>query len=490
MEERLSYNSFEGELHVINTSVAIQLSSFRNELVTARTNVSENSSGSKESAGLVKEQTFPTEDPNRKAGKDAPLKFVNYGVDNLFPQNIEKIIRRNSKLKVGLNITAKDLVGLGLETGVYDYSDNKKVFVPKEFEKFDTFYDRSNVLRNYLALAARQLKTHYMLFVLVILTQDGKKVGALKTIPTRKCRLSEPENGGTHELCYVSNYWHEVGTNVADERVKSYEVIDNFYDSAELLREKVKGSKTREFMYVVKFPTEEDVYALADWVSVVEQGWVDSSNDVPAYKRWLLKNLTTINQILYVSDKYFESIYPDWKELVRDAAKKNENAAVAFSKIEERRRKLVSDIQSKLAGIEKTGNMITAPILSDLVGNTAVETKSITIETIKGDDFSGKFNADANEADAQILFSLGIDPSRFGNLTRTDSQGGTGKREGQNIAQAMEYIAEQLLLEVLYFKRDYDAEPEQKKMQLRIRRAVTPTLDQITPSKRELNPMQ
>lgn len=134
--------------------------------------------------------------------------------------------------------------------------------------------------------------------------------------------------------------------------------------------------------------------------------------------------------------------------------------------------------------------MITSPMLSQIVGNQAVETKAITIETIKTDDYTGKYNADANEADAQILFALSIDPSRFGNLTRTDSQGGTGKREGHNIAQAMEYIFEELLLEILYFKRDYDQEPDQKKMQLRIRRAVTPTLDNITPSKREINPTE
>lgn len=488
MEEKSYFEDSVGnEFHIVEgTNIAIKLSNFRKDMVA----VARDTDAATDNSGrhLVKEQSFPTEDPQRVKATNDAKKFVSYGLDNLFPQNIEKIIRRNSKLRVGLATTAKDLIGLGIETGEYVYQDNKKLFVPKEFKNFDLFYDRANVLRNYTVLAARQLKTHYMLFVLVILSSDGKKVAALKTIPTRKCRLDEQDSTGTHQKCYVSNHWEDGIVTADDERVKSYDVIDTFFDSAVELKSKVENSKKREFIYVVKFPTEEEIYALADWISVIEQGWVDVSNDVPAFKRWLLQNSTTIPQIIYISEKYWSMRYPDWSDLEKRAAKKDDDGKVAFGIMENRRNELVKEIKTKLSGISKSGNMITSPMLRETFGNQSVETKAITIEPIKGNDYTGKYNADANEADSQILFALSIDPSRFGNLTRTDSQGGTSKREGHNIAQAMEYIFEQLLLEVLYFKRDYDADASERKMQIRIKRVVTPTLEEITPSEREIDP--
>jgi hypothetical protein len=486
MEEKYLYNS-NVDLHVLEgLNVAMAFTDFRSELGNPRTI---QPADTDEKRNLLIDSNFPSEDKNEEWNH---YDFVHYGTDNQFPKNLYTIIKRNSKLKVGLGIKARNLIGLGIETGEYLYENNQKKFVPQEFNAFDTFYDRANVFRNYVVPAARALKTYFQCFVSIGLTPDGSKIAYLKVIPNHKCRLSKPTPDGKYKYCYVSNYWDKGTINVKDsKKVKPIPVIDSFFDSAEDLRKISMKGKVKEFMYVLRIPTEEDHYSLPDWVSVIEQGWVDTSNDVPTFKRWLMKNLTTVNQIMYINEKYFETQYPDWNELKKQCSQDKKDSGgskTAFAEMQSRRKKLVDDIQEKLSGLKNSGSLITAPMLRDAAGNTAVESKAIEIETIKGTDFSERFNADANEADTQILFALEIDPSIYGNLTRTDSQGGTGKREGNDIAQASEYIFEQILLEPLYFKRDFDIDPTQTAMQFRIKRVVTPTLDAITPSQRKIDP--
>jgi len=494
MEGKSIINNYEDNIREVEgLGVAIAFTDFRAELagsevVNPRSEKIEEPS---EVTEMMRDTNFKSEDPDEEWNFND---FVKYGVDNQWPQSIEKIIRRNSKLRVGLAHKTRDLIGLGIETGRYDYATGRKQFLPAEFPLFDNFYDRANVFRNYLVPAAAALKKYYMVFVSVMLTEDAKYVAALKVIPNRKCRLSKPNANGTIKLCGISNYWDRGLNTIKDkEKVQVLPVIDSFFDSADTLHEIVKKTKKREFIYVLRVPTEEDFYSLPDYVSVIEQGWVDVSNDVPAFKRWVIKNLTTINLVMYVSESYFEAAYPDWSELKqRCVAHQNDEAErqKSFNEIKRRKDLLVNDIEEKLSGVKKSGKMITVPVLKEAVGNTAYDSKTITIESIKGNDYSGNYNADANEADAQILFALGVDPSITGNLTRTDSQGGTGKREGHNIAQASEYMFEQFLLEPLEFKRDYDKRPGEKGMKFRIARAVTPTLDAITPSERQIQPNQ
>lgn len=487
MSEKLSFNSFSEDFHVIeNMNLGIAFTDFRSELGNPRTVIP---ADPEEKTNLLKDSLFPSEDQNEEYHHGA---FVQYGTDNQFPKNLYTIIKRNSKLKVGLGIKSRDLIGLGIETGEYSYDNNKKQFVPKLYPEFATFYDRANVFRNYIVPAARALKTYYQCFVSVGLTADGAKISYLKVIANQKCRLSKPNSAGQYKDCFISQYWDKGITNVKDDqRVKTVPVIESFFDSAEEMRKLSKNGKIREFIYVLRVPTEEDHYSLPDYVSVIEQGWVDTSNDVPQFKRWVMKNLTTINQVLYVNEKYFELTYPDWNELKKQCSLDRKDVGggqTAFEEMKSRRQKLVDDVQSKLSGFKKSGSMITVPVIKEVFGNSFVETKAIEIETIKGNDFTDRYNADANEADTQILFALEVDPSIYGNLTRKDSQGGTGKREGHNIAQASEYIFEQILLEPLFFKRDFDKNAGEENMQFRIKRAVTPTLDEITPSQRQIDP--
>jgi hypothetical protein len=486
MEEKLNYNTFRDEIEILEgLNIAMLFTDFRADMQTTNDRRPHNNETTQDvKKNLVQDAAFDANDPAEVWNNS---KHYLYGSDNLFPQNIDKIVKKNSKLQVGLGAAARDLLGFGIETGQYDYSEDEKRFKSVRFREFNRFYDRANVFRNYLIPTARNLKKYYVSFVSVIVSKDGSKIAALKSISPTKCRLSKDG-----KFCYISTWWDKgVIDNTDKTKVQTVPVIDSFFDTAAELREKVSKSSTKEFMYVVRFPTEQDVYPLPDWVSIIEQGWVDVSNDVPNFKRWLLKNLTTINQIMYVNEAYFEEKYPDWKQLKSQCKTDTKDAdgkgSTAFAILTARRKELVTQIQAKLKGSDKAGSMITVPMLKEYVGNQTVDSKAITIETVPGTDFTGKYNADANEADAQILFALGIDPAQYGNLTRTDSQGGTGKREGHNIAQASQYVFEQLLLEPLYFKRDFDQTTGEEDLEFRIKRSVTPTLDKITPSQRELN---
>lgn len=412
-------------------------------------------------------------------------KIAHYGTSNQYPNNIYKVINSNSKLKVGIQHAQIELLGGGVETVV----DTDQGYERRVFPAWKKLYDKANFLKNYEILAARSLKTYYMIFASVVFTKDGQKVAAIKALSPKYCRLAKPNINGYSQYCYVSADWeHNTGLDGVPTNHKRLEVIDNFIDSAMLLKERMRKTTNREFCYVVKVPTDELIYPRPDWVSVIEQGWVDVSNDVPKFKRWVMENMTTLNQIMYISESYFEAVYPDWKQLkmiCQKDMKQQVDGKPAYQILEERRKDLVQKVEQKLAGLDKSAKMITAPMIIERLGDKVDLVKSITFEKIDQHNFSNAYNADANEADTQIFASLRLDPSRFGNLTRTDSQGGTGKREAFNIGQSSETMFEELFLELYYFIRDYNGLPQE--MEFQVKRANMPTLDKVTPIERQTN---
>lgn len=431
-----------------------------------------------------KNVTLPVDPVPTKTELGPVPQIVSWGDDNLFPSKLQSIIRKNSKLRKGLALTAAELLAGGVRTGklMYDEQDGEEWFQPMLFPEFREWERLAESRRQYAMLASRNLKTYFNAFVAVVLTPKGDQIALLKTIPASTCRLSAPRPDGSHEFVYISTYWDEGVRPDNTEKVTRIRLLPDWWDQAGVLRYLADTTGDRQFMLHLRIPTDELTYSLPDWYSVVEQGWVDVANNVPLFKTWMMKNITDVDHVMYVRPEYFEMQYPEWTQWESKAQRGDEESA---KKIVEAQEELLSYIEQKLTGLQNAGKLLSIPLLRGAIKDLSAA-KSIIIEKVEKNNYDGKFNIDVQEADTQVLFALGIDPSRYGSQPGSSRQGGSDKREAHNIGQVMEESWEYILLTPYRILRDFNGFDSE--MEFQIRRSQLQTLDQVNATDRQTSP--
>lgn len=425
-----------------------------------------------------------------KRYKDAPKENSGYSdiepydTDNQHPQRLKKLIESNSKLQVGLWNKAVELLGHGIETGIYQTDENTQEdgFKFQRQQEWIDWVKAANTLVNYEVLAARSLVSHYISFVSLILNEDKSKVIVVKARSPLNCRLSKIDATGHTPFCYYSEQWHNNPSIEDIERVQKIPVLDTWFLDFDAFREQLAKGKETEYMLVVRVPTDDSPYPYPDYLSVVRQKYVELSNNVPIWKSAIMKHQTTLNQILYVSEEYYRLKYPNW-QIIAEKAKAGDKESIAF--VREKREKVAMDIHDQITGIDKSGKMILGHLLSN-PNNFADKNlqKSFIVEAVETVQLDGKWIPDGNEADRQILFAIDVDAAQYGGLPGATDTGGSNKRESSNNSQLRKYVFEELQLSVYRFVRDFN---QMGDFDFRIKRALTPTLDQVTAKDRQLN---
>jgi hypothetical protein len=115
--------------------------------------------------------------------------WVNYGVDNLFPQYLRELAQTGA-VHGSLCVSIGEMIaGKGLDAGAY----NKRL---EELKAYDVFYGCSN-----------DLKLYGGFYLEVIYTVDRENVAKMRHLPFEECRLAV--TGEEEEICgvYHSNDW-------------------------------------------------------------------------------------------------------------------------------------------------------------------------------------------------------------------------------------------------------------------------------------------
>jgi len=407
-----------------------------------------------------------------------------YDTDNLHPQRLDKIIKSNIRMSKGAENSAIELLGHGIHTGVFVNDDRTQedTFKFQRQQEWTDFANAANFSKNYAIQAAFEIMTHYICFVSLIFNDDGSKIVALKARSPLECRLSKMEADGSHKFCFISRQWHNNPSIFDKERVKAIPVIDTWFLDFEAIRETVSKSKDREYILVCRLPTADSPYPYPAHLSAIRQKYVELSNNVPIWKTAIMKHQTTLNQILYVSEDYFRLKYPSWQVMV-EKAKAGDKEAITF--VRAKRELVAKDIHDQITGLDNSGKMILGHLLNN-PNNFADKSvqKSFIVEAVEQVKLDGKWIPDANEADRQIDYAWSIDGSQYGGIPGSTDSGGSNKREASNNSQLMKYMFEEVLLEPCRFVRDFN---QMGDFDFKVKRAMTPTLDQVTAKDRQLN---
>lgn len=397
------------------------------------------------------------------------------GKDNKFPQNLRKILAKSPIYKVGLGYSSQQLAGLGLQTGEIIIENREEVFELKQYPQWDDFAKRSNFTQNFYTKACRAIKTYNMCYVHLSLSQHNT-IAAATVLPNTRCRLWGNTNTGEVSHVIVAD-WDRVGSIINKDNSQSYPVIQNWFDTANTFKDQIiKDSTIKEYVFVLRVPSDDIIYNMPDHFSLVESGLIDYANNIINFKKWVMENITTLNQIMFVTQEYMQSRFPEWESWNAQARKGGDKGKEASDKIDAAYDELAKIFSDTASGVEKSGKMIQAPMFDD-------GKESLKFVKVDQNTFDSQYNADAGWVETQIHWALQIDAGLYSAVDGKNNNGGSAKTQTFNIAQLNEWIFEQVLLELPQFISDFNGFGVSS---FRVRRATMYSSDAISADKRQV----
>jgi len=235
----------------------------------------------------------------------------------------------------------------------------EEYFVPVKNTKWDDFEKRAKFILDYYIPSCKAIKTHYEVYVLITLSPK-KIIAKASVLNNDRCRVVGNPDTGEEHFCVVTQ-WEAMGATYDAKKTETYPLIDAWYDPKESLDTLIKEYPTQNsFVYRLKVPSDNVIYALPEHFSIVESGLIDYANNIVNFKSWIMQNMTTLNQILFISREYLETQHPLWSTWESEAKAGGEKGKKAQDTMDRIYDELVSNFTEANSGIKKGGKMLVA----------------------------------------------------------------------------------------------------------------------------------
>lgn len=356
--------------------------------------------------------------------KERPIGLISdyaaWGPNNQEPQDTIAAIRKNTLLGPALLWKANTLVSGGLAAGYVKFVNDKEVFTPIQDKDIENFLRRSAVHR-FVREAALEYYTHWNLFARFRINASGKVAG-VDCLNTCDVRLSNQDaKDGSIKKAYVyANFDQTATPSIAEIKLK-YDLIDPYFDWEEQIKNLPKGVK--EFVYPVQGPDYDyTYYAKSPWNGLRESGWLDIMEEIPKFKKSLLKRQFSFKYHIRLSRSYYEKCIPDYEKIKNDP-----------DKLTAANQTLLSDLNAKLAGSEQAGSNLMS--VDDFYPGSKDPIPGVTITPIDDKIKDGIYIEDSQEAAMHLYGALGIDGTLVSSIPGKTLSGGSGsdKRVAMNI---------------------------------------------------------
>lgn len=380
--------------------------------------------------------------------KEKTTEIASWGKNNDYPQQILKAVRQNGSASSGLRFLRKSHYGNGLVLvrDVPDANGKKetKMVDIAEVPDIQKFFLDSQMNRFWKETIA-DLEYFSIAFPEYILSDNFQQINKVKRQKTAWCRFSLPnKENNLVEYVYISEKFGKETIATTSEYVEEVPLIDSYW-SADQVKEYCKANNIKKFIRPIFYPLlDEAFYPKSEWHSVVENGWLDVANSVPALKKAMFQNQMTIKYLVEIHEMYFEQIYREkWVGFSPDERK-------------EIRRKVIDAVNESLSGNDNAGKSIQS--MKFIIENK--EYSAVSITTIDDKLKDGSYLPEAEAANSEVLFALGVDPSLIGAGIPGGKLGagsGSDKREAFTILSALFKTNRETTLEVYDFISQYNA---------------------------------
>lgn len=380
--------------------------------------------------------------------KDKTAEIASWGKNNNYPQEVLKQVRLNGSASSGLRFLRKSHYGNGLVL-VRDVANEQgkketQMVELAEVEDIQLFFMNSQMNRFWKETIA-DLEYFSIAFPEYILSENFQTINRVKRQKSAWCRFSLPnKENNLVEYVYISEKFGKETVDATSEYVEGVPLIDSYW-SVDQVKEYCKANDIKKFIRPVFYPLiDEAFYPKSEWHAVVESGWLDVANSVPALKKAIFQNQMTLKYIIEIDERYFEKVYlQDWMKFTPD-----ERMNI--------RQKVIDAINSSLTGNENAGKTIQS---MTIVGENDQPYPAVKITPIDDKLKDGSYLPEAEAANSEVLFALGVDPSLIGAGIPGGKLGagsGSDKREAFTILSALFKTNRETTLEIYDFIAQYN----------------------------------
>ncbi|MVN77741.1 hypothetical protein GO988_15515 [Hymenobacter sp. HMF4947] len=365
-----------------------------------------------------------------------------WGPGNDFPQQVMAEIAKSTIIGPVLDWKTRAVYGEGIIYGkVIDYKpDGSEIFQRVKDPVVEAFFRKSKLTR-YGFEGIQGLQYFANAFPELIVSRDRSLITSLCIQDTSFCRYSAQAAGqAVPASVHISANWP--AAQPGDGYTTTVPVLDPYHDPVEALRADKRGYK---YIYPLSLPSPgQALYQVAAWNPIRKSGWLDVAQAIPEFKKQLFVNQLSIKYLIEVDIRYWDWKYPDWKE-----------------KKEDQRKQIIGEeldaFEETMSGTNGAGKTVMAVTMPD-PQNPGGTIKVFTVTAIDDKLKSGMYVEDSQEASSHIYTALQVDPTLSGISPGKGMGSGSGsdKRVAFNAFVATHRFHQDLILEVLYFIRDYN----------------------------------
>ena len=364
-----------------------------------------------------------------------------WGDDNQFPQNVIADADLSTLIGSTIGWKVSALYGGGFQYGKLKYDDNgNETFIPVNNDKVVNQWMRMTNINRYLRESLTNYYHFYNAFPKLTKSRDGKTIAMIQNVDASFCRWQKQnQTNGLIENCFVSARW-ALGGYFGDRQ--TIPVIDPYYDPVY----NIKNRSELQFIYPLSYPTPgKTYYSIAPWNTFRTSKWFDVLKSIPIFKESIMDNQATIKYHVEVAEWWWKMKYPEWDSLastpdVRRALMKKE----------------LENFEAIMTGAQNAGKILMSSMKLDTI--LGKEYSGWKITELGSKIQSGTYIEDSREASSHALYAFEVDGTLIGSTPGNGLGAGSGsdKRVAWNLYVNKMQIHEDLIMEPLYFIRDYN----------------------------------
>ncbi len=401
------------------------------------------------------------DDPNETTVEN--ITICDWGRNNAFPTDADRIIRSVGVLNTGLKFIRNFTLGQGIFpvkiTG-YDADGNETLEVVDDVQLRN--FGKSRMVRRYLEKAARDYFKFGPAFVQLLPNADGSKLVGINTINAKYNRLSVANSRGEIEKCVVSGTWPDTPAN---DEYTVYDVLDE-YDPAADLKRRQWGKKIagRSFIQVIRDSwSNNEYYSEPIWHSAYVAGWVGIAKKIPTFLLKAYENQISWKWHVQIPYAYWDKKFPESKY----SSKTDRETAIQAH---------MDDIEANLTDAQNANKAIFTMFEMNPQGKVEEQWIIKPLDNKLSNEQNLLTSAAAN---SEMMFAMMINPNVMGagmpGGTYSGNQGGSNIREAFLVNIANAWLDRQNLLDPLETFARFNGAPED--VEWRFRNTILTTLD-------------
>lgn len=402
------------------------------------------------------EYAKPTESSKTLSGtSEGDIKYVPWGENDDYPIDLITKVYQNPMLAQGMLFNTNLAFGDGILAIRKKAVDGKLQVEPVyDNAEINSFFE-NNDINGYLLEQMTDINFFYNVFPEIILNQETpRKIVELNHLEAVFSRWSEMDVTTRRIM------WHAYSAKFGIESPKKEDIVvtpvlnpkNPLLDLKRKLglEPDINGKtiieKKNRYIIPITFPTPGRFYYQKPyWVSIIESGWYEFAQQIPAFKKALLKNQMTIKYHIQMSADYWDVLYS--AEGIKTPEGKAERKAQEYTNIKE-----------FLTDTKNTGKSVFSYIRYAPEGK---EMAFLKITAIENNFKGGEYLEDIDQVWNILAFGTNTHPSLIGaSPGKNTSINGTEARELFIIKQAMIKPLRDRILLPLYIVKAINKWPE------------------------------